>query len=157
MIFAIMSNLLTNVFAPAFARCHDSGKLRWLYAGIVGAVTAFSLVVIAGAAFFPNEFLFILGNKYSHLHRELFLMAFGAVLAALTGTFWALNASKAWVAGAWLYIPLTLATQVALIPFTDFSSVSGVLIFNIFSAIPNLLLNLVMSYRGFRSFQPATA
>jgi hypothetical protein len=157
MIFAVMTNLLTNVFAPAFARCHERAKLRQLYVGIIGAVAAFSVVVIAGAAFFPNEFLFILGNKYAHLDRELVLMVGGAVLAALTGTFWALNASKAWVAGAWLYIPLTLVTQVALIPFTDFSSVSGVLTFNIFSALPNLLLNIVMSYRGFRSFQPATA
>lgn len=157
MIFAVMTNLLTNVFAPAFARCHDSRKLRQLYVGIIGAVAAFSVVVIAGAAFFPNEFLFILGNKYAHLDRELVLMVGGAVLAALTGTFWALNASKAWVVGAWLYIPLTLATQVALIPFTDFSSVSGVLTFNIFSALPNLLLNIVMSYRGFRSFQSAAA
>ncbi|MEY2541829.1 MAG: hypothetical protein QOI22_1431, partial [Verrucomicrobiota bacterium] len=103
------------------------------------------------------EFLFVLGNKYAHLHRELLLMVGGAVLSALTGTFWALNASKAWVAGSWLYIPLTLVTQVALIPFTDFSSVPGVLIFNIFSAIPNLILNIVLSYRGFRSFQVASA
>jgi hypothetical protein len=75
----------------------------------------------------------------------------------LTGTFWAHNASKAWVAGAWLYIPLTSATQIALIPYSDFSSVSGVLIFNLLSAIPNLVLNTVLSYRGFRSFQLANA
>lgn len=157
MIFAVLTNLLTNVFAPAFARCHDPRKLRRLYLGIIGVVTGFSLLVVAGAAFFPNEFLFVLGNKYAHLHRELLLMVGGAVLSALTGTFWALNASKAWIAGAWLYIPLTLATQGALIPFTDFSSVSGVLIFNLFSAIPNLLLNIVLSFRGFRSFQTASA
>ena len=157
MIFAVLSNLLANVFAPAFARCHDPRKLRRLYFGIIGIVAAFSLLVIAGAAFFPDEFLFVLGNKYAHLHRELLLMVIGAVLSALTGTFWALNASKAWVAGAWLYIPLTLVTQIALIPFTDFSSVSGVLVFNLFSAMPNLLLNLVLSYRGFRSFQAANA
>jgi O-antigen/teichoic acid export membrane protein len=157
MVFAVITNLLTNVFAPAFARCHDGRKLRRLYAGILGVVIAFSLAVVVAAAFFPGEFLFVLGNKYSHLHRELILMVGGAVLSALTGTFWALNASKAWVAGAWLYIPLTIATQVALVPFTDFSTVSGVLIFNLFSAIPNLLLNVVMSYRGFRSFQAANA
>jgi len=157
MIFAVITNLLTNVFAPAFARCHERRQLRRLYAGIIGVVIVFSLVVIGAAAFFPNEFLFVLGHKYSHLHRELVLMVGGAVLSALTGTFWALNASKAWVTGAWLYIPLTVATQIALIPFTDFSTVSGVLIFNIFSAIPNLLLNIVMSYRGFRSFQAVNA
>jgi len=157
MIFSVLTNLLTNVFVPAFARCQNKRKLHLLYATIVGGVTAFSLSIIFVVSIFPDEFLFVLGSKYAHLHRELLLMVAGAVLSALTGTFWALNASKAWVSGAWLYIPLTLATQIILIPYTDFSSVTGVLIFNLFSAIPNLLLNIVMSYRGFRSLQPAFA
>ncbi|MEP7014309.1 MAG: polysaccharide biosynthesis protein [Verrucomicrobiota bacterium] len=151
MIFTVLSNLLTNVFVPAFARCHEPRKLRFLYIAIVGGVTAFSLVVLAGAGFFPRQFLFVLGSKYAHLEHELFLMVSVAIGAAMTGTFWALNASKAWVTGSWLYIPLTLATQVALIPSTDFSSVSGVLVFNLISILPNLFLNLVLTYRGFRS------
>jgi len=104
---------------------------------------------------FPEQFLFVLGNRYTHLHHELLLMIGVAVITALSGTLWLLNASKTWIAGAWLYIPLTLATQIALIPFTDFSSVAGVLIFNLISVVPSLLLNLVLSYRGFRTFAPA--
>jgi O-antigen/teichoic acid export membrane protein len=157
MIFSVLTNLLTNIFVPAFARCQSKGKLRLLYAAIVGTVAAFSLTIVLGAWLFPDQFLFVLGNKYTHLHRELLLMVGGAVLGALTGTFWSLNASKAWVAGAWLYIPLTLATQASLIPYTDFASVTGVLIFNLLSAIPNLLLNFVMSWRGFRSLQSVPA
>ena len=84
-------------------------------------------------------------------------MVGSAVLAALTGTFWSLNAAKAWVTGSWLYIPLTLLTQIALIPFTDFSSVRSVLVFNLLSSIPNLLLNLALSFRGFRSLETAPA
>ena len=84
-------------------------------------------------------------------------MVGGAVLTALAGTLWSLNAAKAWIAGSWLYIPFTLATQIALIPSTDFSSVSGVLIFSLVSAVPSLLLNLFLSYRGFRSVRNATA
>lgn len=156
MIFAVLSNLLANVFAPAFARCQSLRKLRWEYAAIVGAVACFSLVVIGAAALFPREFLFVLGNKYAHLERELLLMVGGAVVTAMAGTLWALNSAKAWIAGSWLYIPLTLATQVALIPFTDFSSVSGVLVFNLVSAIPSLVLNLILSFRGFRKWQKVT-
>jgi O-antigen/teichoic acid export membrane protein len=157
MIFTVLSNLLTNIFVPAFARCQERHKLRFLYVAIVGCVALFCLAILAVAEFFPGQFLFVLGNKYAHLHRELLLMVGGAVAAALTGTFWALNASKAWVKGAWLYIPLTIVTQIALIPFTDFSSVAGVLTFNLLSAIPNVLLNIAMSYFGFRSFQAAAA
>jgi O-antigen/teichoic acid export membrane protein len=157
MIFSVFTNLLTNVFVPAFARCQNERKLRRLYAAIVGGIAIFSLVIISCAWIFPDQFLFVLGNKYAHLHQELLLMVGGAVFSAFTGTFWALNAAKAWVTGAWLYIPLTIATQIALIPCTDFSTVTGVLTFNLLSALPNLLLNIAMSFRGFRSFQPAVA
>jgi O-antigen/teichoic acid export membrane protein len=155
MIFAVLSHLLANVFAPAFARCQSLRKLRWQYAAIVGCVVCFSLVILAAAAFFPRQFLFVLGNKYAHLERESVLMVAGAVISALAGTLWSLNAAKAWIAGSWLYIPLTLATQLAMIPSTDFSSVMGVLKFNLVSAIPSLVLNLILSYRGFRSWRPA--
>jgi O-antigen/teichoic acid export membrane protein len=157
MIFTVLTNLLINIFVPAFARCQDKRKLRYLYAAIVGGVILFSAVVLGGAELFPDQFLFVLGSRYTHLHRELLLMISVAVISALSGTLWLLNASKAWVSGAWLYIPITLATQVALIPFTDFSSVAGVLIFNLISTVPSLLLNLALSYRGFRVFAPATA
>jgi hypothetical protein len=151
MVFTVLTNLLTNVFGPAFARCHDPKRLRWQYAMVVGGVTAFSVLLISAAALFPRVFLFVLGAKYAHLDQELVLMVSGAVVGALTGTFWTLNASKAWIAGSWLYIPLTLSTQIALIPMTDFSSVRSVLVFNLLSAVPNLLLNLVLSIRGLRT------
>ncbi|HZR78862.1 MAG TPA: hypothetical protein VFA58_06605, partial [Chthoniobacterales bacterium] len=157
MIFTVLMNVLINIFVPAFARCHDKVKLRWLYFAIVGGVLLFSGLVLAGAAIFPQQFLFVLGSRYAHLHRELLLMVGVAVISAIGGTIWMLNASKAWVTGAWLYIPLTLATQIALIPFIQFSSVPGVLIFNLISGVPSLLLNLALSYRGFHKFVPATS
>ena len=155
MIFAVLSHLLANVFAPAFARCQDPTRLRWQYAAILSAVAAFSLVIVGAAYFFPQQFLFVLGNKYAHLGRELLLMVGGAVITTMASTLWSLNAAKAWVAGSWLYIPLTLATQLALIPFTDFASVPGVLTFNLISAMPSLILNVILSFRGFRHWQPA--
>ncbi len=157
MIFVVLANLLANIFVPAFARCQERRQLRSLYLEIAGGVSLFCIVVIAAAAIFPDQFLFVLGNKYAHLHRELLLMVGSAVLTALTGTFWSLNAAKAWVAGSWLYIPLTLLTQIALIPFTDFSNVRSVLMFNLLSSVPNLLLNLALSFRGFRSLERPTA
>jgi O-antigen/teichoic acid export membrane protein len=157
MVFTVLTNLLTNVFAPAFARCQDPKRLRWQYAMIVGGVTAFSVVLITAAVLFPGAFLFVLGGKYAHLERELVLMVSAAVVGALTATFWTLNASKAWIAGSWLYIPLTLAAQIALIPITDFSSVRSVLMFNLLSALPNLLLNVALSFRGFAGLRATEA
>jgi O-antigen/teichoic acid export membrane protein len=154
MIFSVLGNLLTNIFAPAFARCQERRQLGWLYAGIAGGVAGFSLLVLGGAALLPNEFLFVLGSKYSHLQHALLLMVGGAILNMMASTVWTLNASRAWIVGSWLYIPITLGTQLLLIPFTDFSSVDGVLTFNLISIVPSLLLNLGLSYRGFRQPLP---
>lgn len=151
MIFTVLGSLITNICAPAFARCHERSRLPWLYAGIVGGVAVFSLAVLAGATFLPNEFLFVLGPHYAHLQSELVLMVAGAILYMLASTVWTLNAARAWVSGSWIYIPITVGTQIALIPVINFSTVSGVLTFNLISVIPSLLLNLALSYRGFRS------
>lgn len=157
MISAVLMSTLTNILVPAFARCQDKAKLRILYVLIAGGVALFSLSVLGAAALFPDQFLFILGNRYTHLHRELVLMVGGSVFIAFGSTLWMLNSSKAWINGSWLYIPLTLVTQIALIPFTDFSSVAGVLTFNLISTVPAVLLNLWLSYRGFRSLTPVVA
>lgn len=154
MIFTVMGQVLTNIFVPAFARCQEKEKLRLQYFAIVTGVAACCGAVIAAAALFPDQFLFVLGPKYLHLRHELLLMVTSTVIGVFTGALWFLNASKAWVTGAWLYIPMTLATQIALAPYTDFSNVSQVLMFGLISGLPNLLLNMILSYRGFRSFQP---
>src|SRR5438445_12204924 len=57
MIFTVLMNMLTNIFVPAFARCHNKRKLGYLYAVIAGGVLLFSSVVLAGAALFPGQFL----------------------------------------------------------------------------------------------------
>ena len=114
-------------------------------------------MIIGAAALFPRQFLFVLGNKYTHLERELLLMVGGAVMSAIASTLWSLNSARAWIAGSWLYIPLTLGTQLVLIPSTNFASVSSVLSFNLFSMIPSLVLNMILSYRGFRSLQKTKA
>jgi len=157
MITAVLMSTLTNIFVPAFARCQDKAKLRVLYLLIAGGVALFSVIVLGAAAFFPDQFLLILGNRYTHLHRELVLMVGGAVLIAFGSTLWMLNSSRAWINGSWLYIPLTLATQIALIPFTDFSTVAGVLTFNLIATVPAVLLNLWLSYRGFRGLARSVA
>ena len=82
-------------------------------------------------------------------------MVSGAVLSAIAGAMWGLNSAKGWISGSWLYIPATLTTQIALIPFVDFSSVRSVLFFNLISAVPSVLLNLMLSYRGFRHHRTA--
>src|SRR5678815_666255 len=95
MIFTVLGQVLTNIFVPAFARCQEKTKLRLQYFAIVTGVAACCSSVIAAAALFPDQFLFVLGPKYFHLRHELLLMVTSTVIGVVTGALWFLNASKA--------------------------------------------------------------
>ena len=53
MIFAVMGQVLTNIFVPAFARCQNAARLRLQYFAIVAGVAGCCAVVIARRSFFP--------------------------------------------------------------------------------------------------------
>ena len=78
----------------------------------------------------------MLGNKYSHLQHELLLMVGGATLNMVTSTLWTLECFRRMGLGSWLYIPLTLGTQIASHPFYRLLDREGVLTFNLCSLFP---------------------
>lgn len=157
MIFTILTNLMNNIFVPAFARCQSLRRARRIYLEVILAVAGFCLIVLAAAALAPGQFLFILGAQYAHLQPELLWMAMVAVLNALISTLFVLNAAKGWVQGSWFFIPLTLISQICLIPFTNFGDVRSVLIFSFISNLPTLALYLVLMTRGFEAWSRSEA
>lgn len=152
-LYTIIGSLMASVLLPSFARTPDYlGTLHkyWLiFAGFLGLGAALTTV----AWLFPDPLLWILGPQYAHLREELFLITLGSSLGAAFGSLWLMNASRAWIRHAWLYIPGTLLTQAVLSRFLDLGSVRGVLIFGILSQIPVLLLNAFLSWNGFRALR----
>jgi hypothetical protein len=147
--FSIIGAVMTSIVLPGFARCQSAAQLRRRYFQIVGAFCLFGLSLVALAGLFPDQLLWVLGSKYSHLRNELFLMmimtAFNSVVAAM----WSLNSSKAWIKRSWLNIPSVIFTQIFLLLFLDISTLSGVLWFGVLSLIPTFLLNCMLTFRGF--------
>lgn len=146
--FAVIGAVLTNIILPGFARCQSRARLRRLYFQIIGAAVLFGLSLVALARLFPDQLLWVLGAKYSHLRDALLLTmtltAFSAVITAM----WSLNYTKAWIRHSWLNIPAVLVTQALLLSVLNVGTLEGVLWFGILSLIPNLLLNAFLSYRG---------
>jgi len=104
--------------------------------------------LIAGAALFPDQFLWILGSKYAHLRHELLLMMLMSAFSAVISAMWSLNSTKAWIKYSWLNIPSVILTQIVLLTVLDVSTVRGVILFGIFSLVPNFLLNSMLTFRG---------
>jgi hypothetical protein len=110
-----------------------------------------SIVLLIFSFIFPKELLWILGNKYGHLQKELFLVVFSAMISAISSVAWSLNTSRGWVKDSWLIIPSTILIQILLLVIIDVSNIKGVIVFGLVSTLPTLLVNFYMNYKGFNN------
>jgi hypothetical protein len=138
-VFSIMGSLTSEILFPAFARIQNAQVLRKRYFQIVLLFAGISSLLIGVVALFPGQVLWVLGSRYSHLHTEGILMATSSVLGAITGLVWGLNTSRAWIVSPAKFIPFSLAVQVVLVYFLNLSTVRGVVMLSILSAIPSLV------------------
>ncbi|BAY70824.1 polysaccharide biosynthesis protein [Anabaena sp. FACHB-709] len=148
LIFSLISSIMTSIVLPSFARCQNYRILINKYWQILGYYILLCLIILGLSLLFTDELLWILGNKYSHLHKEVVFFLFAAMLQTFANILWSINASKGWIEKAWLFIPNTILIQVLLILFFRFSTVTGVIFFNIFSQIPAFFINFYMAYKG---------
>ncbi len=152
-IFYIITSILNSIVLPKFARCQSVELLSKRYWQILGVYCLISTGLLGVALLFPRQLLWILGNQYTNLEKEVFLMVISTVVQSFGGILWSINASKAWIRYSWLFIPIIIATQVFLLMFLNISTVTGVILFNLFSILPALFLNFYMTYEGIRSYE----
>ena len=154
-LFTVIGAVVNNIALPAFARCQQLTTMKRQYAQIILGYFGIAVVLVVLVGLFPEQILWVLGNKYAHLQKELLLLTISTLIYYTSGAIYSLNTTKAWIKQAWLAIPAVLLTQLALIPFTDFRETEQVLRFHIFSAVPGLLVNLYQSHTGFQNFAEA--
>ena len=96
---------------------------------------------------FPRQILSVLGSQYTNLQSEGILMAASAIVAAIGGLLWTVNASRAWIVPPHILIPCTIVLQVVLVSILDLSTVRGVLLFSIYSGLPGIALSMWWAVR----------
>lgn len=148
-IFLIIKSVMDTIVVPSFSRCQSHSILLRRYWQVLVIYLLISTGIVSVVLLFPDQILWILGSQYTHLKIEVFWMILSVVVNGLFGIIRSLNISKAWIELTWLYAPLTIITQIMLLLFFDFSTTKGVIIFGILSLLPNLILNLFISYKGF--------
>ena len=151
-IFAVLASVMGNVVYPRFARVQEPQLLWRRYWQILGGHAVLALVLLGITAAFPDALLWVLGPKYAHLEKELFLMMLSAVLFSVLACMWQLNVARGWIVSPWLMIPIGVLVQIILIVVLDVSQVRGVLLLNIYSTIPGFFLNLFRTRQGIRAF-----
>ncbi|QHT65771.1 oligosaccharide flippase family protein [Rhodocytophaga rosea] len=151
-IYAIIGSVLNSIILPKFASCQEPRQLLQKYFQIILLYLSFCLSLLIASAFFPDQFLWVLGNKYAHLQKELVLISLSTVLSNVVGVMWSLNATRGWVKNSWFYIPITLLLQVFLLIYMDVSSLNGAILFGLISVIPYFCINIFLTVKGFFTF-----
>ena len=151
--FSIATSVMTSIVLPRFARCHDRTRFKAMYLQVMLGFLCISICLVLGAYMLPQPFLWVLGNKYSYLNRELVYVVIMTVLNAFTGAIFQINSSKAWMRGAWLSIPITILGQVIVLPLVNLGTVKGVVFFSCIPTIPGVLPYLYRTYKEVQKLQ----
>ncbi|BAY60609.1 hypothetical protein NIES22_06680 [Calothrix brevissima NIES-22] len=147
-IFSVVSSVMIGIILPSFSRCQSFKLLIKKYCQILFFYTILCLLILLISILFPEQILWILGTKYSHLKREVFYFILASLTQSITGMLWSINASKGWIEESWLFIPTIIGTQIVLLLFLDISNIIGITLFSMLSLIPASCINFYMTYKG---------
>jgi hypothetical protein len=155
-VFSILGSLTSEILFPAFARIQNAQMLRKRYCQIILVYATVSASLIVVVALFPKQVLSVLGSQYSHLQTEGILMAASSVLGAIAGLAWGLNFSRAWIVSPLKFIPFSIVVQIVLVYFLNLSTVRGVLVLSILSALPSIAWAVSLTLLKIRKLQVST-
>lgn len=108
LVFVILNNTVSDVAAGLAAKLPSSGKhvSRFFAIVLLGYLLASAGIVGLSYPMAPL-LLEVLGDGYTGLEGPLVIVAAGSALINFGNAFRSLNQARGWVAGSWVYIPLT--------------------------------------------------
>ncbi|MGI8819431.1 MAG: hypothetical protein ACR2ID_00930 [Chthoniobacterales bacterium] len=147
-VFSLVASILGGLVAPTLARCQSLERLVRLFTFTLICYLSAAMLLLFCSFSFPTQLLWVLGGKYASLTREVPLLVTSSIVAGLTWVIQILPFSRGWIWHMWTIPFATLLVQIGCAHFVRLDSVSGVLLFNIFSLIPWLLITSYMATRG---------
>lgn len=134
-IFTLIGSVMSSIVVPRFARCQEKTKLIRIFSVTIIGLAMFGVSLIFLSIVLPEPFLWILGNKYSNLQRIL-PYSFGVTVSyTIAGAIYGLNASRGWTKRAWISIPITVISQLLMVPFLNLNKLQHVMLLDILPVI----------------------
>jgi len=149
MIVGIFSSLVGVVFLPRLARVADEGLWRTRYLQFGGALLGVALTLLAAAALLPGPFLWILGESYTGLRRELLLVVASSGISLVGGYVVNVNLARAWTRWQVATVVVEVLVQAALIAVLPLSTTAGVFTLSLLTTATGVALQLLVAWTGF--------
>jgi len=156
-VFTFLSIPMAQVIAPAIARCQDTRRLQKLCLAVVGGFTAMVTIMVILGSLFSTQLLWVLGQKYSHLHTELTWFLVYQAVGLVSTVMWGVVLTRSWVRHGWVLIPLTIGLQALAVLWLDLSQVINALLLSGISSITGILVCGWLIFRGLREHDARAA
>jgi len=141
MMLGIFTAILSTLVIPRFSRLADEKiKLFKTFFLIQLGLVTLGIFIIGIVYLFPAQILWILGKDYSNLKTELILSIAGSCLGLVAGSAFGLSTSRGWAINPLISIPLTLLAIITGISIIDISTLIGVLKFNLFVYVVEIIM-----------------
>jgi len=146
MILNFFSSIFGALIIPRFARLENNKDLilkRFIQIQI-GLMLLFLMIILL-ISIFPTQILWILGNDYSGLEKELILSVAGSCISLYASFLFNISTSRNWIINPLVSIPIKVVTVIFGAMVLNITTLSGILVFNIFLASSELLIYFMYS------------
>lgn len=148
MIIGLGGSFVGTVVAPKFAKRSDVRSVYKIFFGTVCIAAASLSLLFAASYVVPELFLMILGPNFGHLGSQLLISVGCQCIAGISAVMFALTSARGWIRLCWLSIPATIAVQIAAAAILPLNTTTGVLWFQLVTALPAFLLNYIIFFDG---------
>ena len=155
MVLNLFSFLVSILILPRFARIdsHRHDDVLKLFTYVQLMLISMSLCIIAVFYTFPAQFLWILGDSYSNLSRELSLMIVSSSIGLLSNLTAQLIGSRGWFVHPLIIIGINILSIVISYYAFNLSQITGVLYYDIL--LNSIAYLSIISYGLIRMKRPA--
>lgn len=146
-IIGLFTSLLSTLFIPRFSRLDDNkSKIFKVFVIFQLILILFSSFVMLIVFLFPTEMLWILGDSYSGLSSELFLILLTNCIGLITSLTGNLIGSRGHFLNPILVIAINLGTVTAAFFIWDLSTLTGILYYSLLYQCISLVVNYSFSF-----------
>ena len=144
MLFGLFTTIFSTLVVPRFSRMAESRKsLMQYFLAIQLSVLTVSITLLGLVKLFSAQILWVLGDKYSGLNYELFLIALINCIGLLGAVCSQLVLSRGWFLKPYFLIGLNFISTVTSFVFFDMHSLVDVLRFTLTISILAYFMDLI--------------
>jgi O-antigen/teichoic acid export membrane protein len=141
--------MMLNAFLiqPYFARIEQKSVYISSVRFVIAMLFAFCLVIMISAYLVPGWWLFVLGEKYAGLQRELPLAIVGPLLTLLGGSLYTMVIARNVTRGQFWYIIVGIASQLMFISKFSVQTTFDALILNMLPSVGYIVMQSILLVR----------